>query len=158
MDKGLPVTRVISRITLQVRSKQQQQPRQLTSWVIHCSLGLCRCGDQHCILVHAQPWLPACFLFTFSCAVSSAVSHSRVPVLLMFRVCVTRLVMLLLQEILADACERIAGPNVIENSSNVVAYEELRDPATGAAVHCGVCCECGDVRMLLHGVHAPQSK
>ncbi|KAF6258370.1 zeaxanthin epoxidase precursor [Scenedesmus sp. NREL 46B-D3] len=36
-----------------------------------------------------------------------------------------------LQEILADACERIAGPNVIENSSNVVAYEELRDPASG---------------------------
>jgi hypothetical protein len=40
-----------------------------------------------------------------------------------------------LQEILADACERLAGPNVIENSSNVVAYEELRDPATGAALH-----------------------
>jgi hypothetical protein len=39
-----------------------------------------------------------------------------------------------LQEILADACERIAGPNVIENSSNVVAYEELRDPATGAGL------------------------
>eukprot|EP00882_Tetradesmus_deserticola_P014245 GHRQ01015143.1.p2 GENE.GHRQ01015143.1~~GHRQ01015143.1.p2 ORF type:complete len:274 (+),score=73.22 GHRQ01015143.1:122-943(+) len=46
-----------------------------------------------------------------------------------------------LQEILADACERIAGPNVIENSSNVVAYEELRDPATGG--HGGVQCGTG---------------
>jgi hypothetical protein len=44
-----------------------------------------------------------------------------------------------LQEILADACERIAGPNVIENSSNVVAYEELRDAATGVLSGLVVC-------------------
>lgn len=41
-----------------------------------------------------------------------------------------------LQEILADAVERLAGPNVIENSANVTGFEEIRDPATGVEELC----------------------
>lgn len=44
-----------------------------------------------------------------------------------------------LQEILADACQRVAGDGVITNSVNIVDYEQGPDPVTGKQVCVPVC-------------------
>jgi hypothetical protein len=137
VDKGLPVTRVISRITLQVRSSSSSM-RRLGSHSVRQLLSKPLCTAvfvkrwtladaskrQSCYIQHPQQRISSflCYFSVLTVAATNRHGCAAHVLLLRWR----------LQEILADACERIAGPNVIENSSSVVAYEELRDPATGA--------------------------
>ena len=120
VDMGLPVTRVISRITLQVgkgaarwdvRCRPQPLRRQATA------------PPPHCWLLVPAPGQPRVWPF-------AACRRAELG-LAVVRHCAV-------QEILADACREIAGEDVIQNSVNIVDYEQGVDPATGKKVRRGV--------------------
>lgn len=129
---GLPVTRVISRIMLQVRN------RSITVLLMgqggggacaHHAAGKQSLVVCNCVSAAGGPagHLAACLKPREGLAVHAAlpcVRRINAPLLCLHR----------LQEILADACRALAGDGIILNSVNVVDYEQGVDPKTGRKV------------------------
>ena len=115
---GLPVTRVISRITLQVGAGRGSPPGEPGAALAGCAAAAAATR----VVSRTQSASPRPAGRRRQQRRRSHGRHRSHP-LLHSPGCE--------QEILADACREIAGDGVIQNSVHIVDYEQAVDPATG---------------------------